>query len=506
MARRGGMRRAVLVALAVALAATAVSGAKQQEMGSSEKKMNVVKLHHEPLTMERQRAVRNDRAHLKARQMFGEDGDDHVETLSNFMNAQYYGEITLGTPPQSFNVVFDTGSSNLWIPSKKCGILDLPCWLHHKYNSKHSSTYEKNGTEFAIRYGSGSLSGFLSTDELGVAGFNIKEQTFAEATKEPGLAFIAAKFDGILGLAYDRISVDGVVPPFNNMISQQNIEPIFSVHMDSHPPNGGSIVFGDVDPSHWKGNHTWAPITRKAYWQFALDAGSIDGTKFTQGSQAIADTGTSLIAGPSDAVSKLNKLIGAQSALAVACKSYIKQYLPAILAKIENETPSVICSKMHACGASSQTARKLLSEEEEALRVAGGMKKMSECQLCELLMVFAQSALKNGKMDDEFEKAIEHEVCDNFLSSSGESMVDCDKVDSLPNVDFTISGKTFTLTPEQYVLRVGAGGQTQCISGFMGLDLPPNTGELWILGDVFLRVYHSIFDLGNNRVGFAEAA
>ena len=93
MARRGGMRRAVLVALAVALAATAVSGAKQQEMGSSEKKMNVVKLHHEPLTMERQRAVRNDRAHLKARQMFGEDGDDHVETLSNFMNAQVSTDI-----------------------------------------------------------------------------------------------------------------------------------------------------------------------------------------------------------------------------------------------------------------------------------------------------------------------------------------------------------------------------------------------------------------------------
>lgn len=233
-----------------------------------------------------------------------------------------FSEINIGTPPQTFKVVLDTGSSNLWVPSTQCS--SIACYLHTTYDSSASSTYKKNGSDFEIRYGSGSLSGFVSQDTVEIGDMKIKKQDFAEATEEPGLAFAFGRFDGIMGLGYDTISVNKIVPPFYQLINQGLIDdPVFSFYL-SDTNNGeedqSEAMFGGIDKDHYTGNMTKIPLRRKAYWEVDLDAISFgDATAELDKTGAILDTGTSLIALPTTLAELLNKEIGAK-------KGYNGQY------------------------------------------------------------------------------------------------------------------------------------------------------------------------------------
>merc|ERR1711937_396829 len=204
-------------------------------------------------------------------------GGIHPVPVSNFMNAQYFSEITIGTPPQTFKVVLDTGSSNLWVPSKSCG--SIACYLHSTYDSDASSTYKKNGSEFEIHYGSGSLTGFVSQDDFTIGDLKVKGQDFAEATSEPVFAFYLADAEG-----------------------------------------ESEAVFGGVDKDHYKGEIEYIPLRRKAYWEVDLESIALgDEVAELEDTGVILDTGTSLNVLPSSLAELLNKEIGAK-------KGYNGQY------------------------------------------------------------------------------------------------------------------------------------------------------------------------------------
>ncbi|KAH3765869.1 preprocathepsin D [Pelomyxa schiedti] len=326
--------------------------------------------------------------------------------LIDYEDAQYYGPVSIGTPEQEFTVIFDTGSSNLWVPSVLC--TTVSCKKHNRYNSGKSSTYMANGTAFDILYGSGTaISGFVSQDTVTLGGAVIKKQDFAEISNETGISWAAGAFDGILGLAFSSISVDHITPVWYTMMNQGLVTDYrFSFWLSKDPAAalGGELVLGGDNPSRYVAPLSYVPLTQKTYWQVMLQSMTAGGEKIcttTGGCNAIVDTGTSVITGPVDDINRLNAMLG----------------------------------------------------------------------------------------------------CRNVADTGECIWIKCPVLATLPKVVFTLGDKDYTLTGEQYVLEV----EGECISGFMGMDIDPPIGPLYILGDVFISTYYTVFDYGNSRVGLATA-
>nr|XP_031536138.1 chymosin [Vicugna pacos] len=317
------------------------------------------------------------------------------EPLTSYLDSQYFGKIYIGTPPQEFTVVFDTGSSDLWVPSIYCR--SNVCKNHHRFDPRKSSTFRNLGKPLSIHYGTGSMEGFLGYDTVTVSNIVDPNQTVGLSTEQPGEVFTYSEFDGILGLAYPSLASEYSVPVFDNMMDRHLVaQDLFSVYMDRNG-QGSMLTLGAIDPSYYTGSLHWVPVTVQQYWQFTVDSVTINGVAVAcvGGCQAILDTGTSVLFGPSSDILKIQKAIGAT----------------------EN---------------------------------------------------------RYGEFD-----------------------VNCGSLRSMPTVVFEINGRDYPLSPSAYTSK----DQGFCTSGFQG----DNNSELWILGDVFIREYYSVFDRANNRVGLAKA-
>ncbi|KAG9074800.1 Vacuolar protease A [Ceratobasidium sp. UAMH 11750] len=178
-------------------------------------------------------------------------------------------------------------------------------------------------------------------------------------------------------------------------------KPLFTFRVGDQP-DSGEAVFGGIDSSHYKGKIHYVPVRRKAYWEVELESVSLgDDTLELENTGAAIDTGTSLIALPTDFAEMINAQIGAKK------------------------------------------------------------------------------------------------------SSNGQYTLDCNAVSGLPDLTFKFGGKPYALKGTDYTLNV----QGTCMSAFTGIDINlPDGGGLWIIGDVFLRKYFTVYDVGRDAVGFAESA
>jgi hypothetical protein len=248
-----------------------------------------------------------------------EDGHPHTIVINDYQDAQYYGEISVGTPPQKVRVVYDTGSSNLWVNN-----IPVPLWRkllphHEMYDHSKSSTYVSNGTKFNIAYGSGPVAGFYSKDTVEISDISVPGYTFAEVNNVKGLGtmWMVGKLDGICGLGWDDISVDHVETPLRALVNSGSLsEPVFAFYLGSGGA-AGELVMGGVDPDHYTGDFSYTPVIdmvpgKKGYWTLAMDDIKMNGQSVTSCRKAIVDSGTSLLAVPSSDMQKIANLVGAK--------------------------------------------------------------------------------------------------------------------------------------------------------------------------------------------------
>ncbi|XP_038170126.1 pepsin A-5 [Arvicola amphibius] len=323
------------------------------------------------------------------------------EPMRNYLDLVYVGVISIGTPPQEFKVVLDTGSAYLWVPSIYCS--SPACANHNVFNPLRSSTFLVSGRPVNVAYSSGEMSGFLAYDTVKIGDLMVVAQAFGLSLEEPGTFMEYAVFDGILGLGYPDLSLQGILPVFDNLWLQGLIpQNLFAFYLSSKDEKGSMLMLGGVDPSYYSGDLHWVPVSKPSYWQLTLDSIFMNGGVIAceGGCQGIMDTGTSLLTGPRNVILNIQNLIGAKA------------------------------------------------------------------------------------------------------SSDGEYVLNCDTINTLPDIVFTINGVTYPVPASAYIRK---GHSHICSSNFEE-DLDDSSDpEMWVLGDVFLRLYFTVFDRANNRIGLAPA-
>jgi len=331
--------------------------------------------------------------------------------LIDINNSQYLGRIQVGspkhgTPAQEFDVIFDTGSSNLWLNSDSCG--SEGCLIHRRFHPRQSKTYKKLPVEMSVQFGTGSIAGFLAQDTFTLGPVRVHDQTFGQIKRSTGSVFVTGKFDGILGLSFPSLSAHAYTPVFDSIIKQKLLTSnMFSFYYSLLPKQNSAIMLGEPLRSMYSGDLQWIHVSKPFYWEVNLIDIEYDGVStgacVSPPCKAVIDTGTSLLTGPSAYTRKMLKQLGVD----------------------------------HSCG--------------------------NQHSLKKITYILSDD---NGEY-------------------------------------------RFDIEPHFYVLasqtkRVD-GSPKFCRAGFMALDVPKPRGPLFILGDVFMRKYYTVFDRDNQRIGLAHA-
>jgi len=228
-------------------------------------------------------------------------------------DSSYYGSLAIGTPPVSYNVILDTGSSDLWVAESSCSI---GCNSVPTFNPSQSSSFQNKTQAFSITYGTGQAAGSLAQDTIQMAGFSVANQVFA-VCNQVSSGLLNNPVSGLLGLAWNTIASSGATPLWQTL-AQSNAwdSPVMAFQLTRFVDDqnaealeaGGSFTMGFVNQSLYSGDIDFqnVPSGQESWWILPVAGMTVQGNSVNlptgTASYSAIDTGTTLVGGPSSAI------------------------------------------------------------------------------------------------------------------------------------------------------------------------------------------------------------
>jgi len=253
-------------------------------------------------------------------------------TQSKPVPSDLYGVLRVGAPPQEFTVAFDTGSGNILLPSKACA--SMSCLAHRIYDDSMSATSKPlaflsnpnaslpaDGARDVVKIhvGTGSATGYFTTDRvcIGVDADICAPTAIVEATEMSNEPFNLVTFDGILGIGLPEASLAKQFNFMGNLAEKKSLKnDRFAIWL-SKPADGRDSEFtlGGFDQKRLGSEVMWSPVQNLAgekasgFWEVKVHDVAVNGMKMgtcpKEGCRAALDTGTSVIAGPTEIINAI---------------------------------------------------------------------------------------------------------------------------------------------------------------------------------------------------------
>ncbi|EGR34063.1 hypothetical protein IMG5_024830 [Ichthyophthirius multifiliis] len=325
------------------------------------------------------------------------------------MNVFYTGEIQVVYKEQKYNMIFDTGSTDIFLNSVLCK--DIGYQKGNQYNSTLSPTYKNIDAETYSYFGSGEIGGKMAIDTFFVSGQEVKKVQFFQITKDFGQAFESGQFDGLIGLAFPQLS--GNQKTIVDYMKYQGLikEKKFSFYLDRKNESKESYLdFGKVDKKIVDGEINYHQVANPLYWSILAEGFLL------------------------------------------------------------NDYDIGLCSNDHKC----------------------------------VLMIDSGTSLVTGPSQDM-------QILTQYLNDQG---LQCKDISQMPTLTFIIDKIYYHIQPEEYVITFKGIEQsvyehnknpTECINGLLPMDIQDTLlDSFWIIGDLIMSKYLTIFDMDKLRVGFGK--